>query len=87
LWQLIYLKVILLGSRYQHTMFEVVIIDRGPSKWEWQLCHRNGGVVLGGVEKTRKAAKYAGERALFFILLIRPDIHDPPDTCDPPQAH
>jgi hypothetical protein len=54
-------------------MFEVVIVNRSRSKWEWQLRDQKGRVILGGVEKTRQAAKYAGERALFFILLMRPD--------------
>jgi hypothetical protein len=37
-----------------------------------------GGIILGGVKKTREAAKHAGQRALFFILLIRPEIYDHP---------
>ena len=57
-------------------MFEVVI-HRRHSKWEWQLCDRQGNVILGGTEKTREAARYAGDRALFFVLLIGPSLlHD-----------
>lgn len=52
-------------------MFEVVIRNHSPIKWEWQLCDRDGYVVLRGLEKTRAAAKYRGECALFHTLLIR----------------
>jgi hypothetical protein len=55
-------------------MLEVVINNRRRSRWEWQLCDHQGTVILGGVENSRAAAKYAGERALFFLLLNRPDI-------------
>jgi hypothetical protein len=59
-------------------MYEVVIINRRRSRWEWQLCDPKGRVVLGGIERSREAAKYAGERALFYILLIRPQRGSPP---------
>jgi len=65
-------------------MFEVAI-SRGWLKWKWRVCDRQGNVILSGFEKTRVAAKYAGERALFFILLIRPDIIEPPQTPKGPQ--
>jgi hypothetical protein len=64
-------------------MFEVVIINRRPFRWEWQLCDREGKVILGGLEKSRAAAKYAGERALFLLLLNRPDI-DPSEASSGP---
>jgi len=44
------------------------------------LIDQNGRVVLSGTERSREAAKYAGERALFFNLLIRPQMGDPPQT-------
>jgi hypothetical protein len=49
-------------------MFEVVIIERGPGHWEWQVCGKNGKPVMNGREKNRKDAKYQGERALFLLL-------------------
>ncbi len=49
-------------------MFEVVIINRSPSNWEWQVRNRNGSPIMQGWEKTRAAAKYRGERALFLLL-------------------
>jgi len=61
-------------------MYEVVIINRRRARWTWQLIDQNGRVVLSGTERSREAAKYAGERALFFDLLIRPQMGDPPQT-------
>jgi hypothetical protein len=52
-------------------MFEVVIRNHSAIKWEWQLCDHDGNVLLRGLEKTRAAAKYKGECALFHVLLIR----------------
>ncbi len=61
---------VLLKLRYPVTMFDVVIRNHSPIKWEWELCDRDGYVVLRGLEKTRAAAKYRGECALFHTLLI-----------------
>jgi hypothetical protein len=58
-------------------MFEVVIRNHSPTKWEWQLHDHGGHVLLHGFEKTRAAAKYQGERALFQLLLIRPTSDQP----------
>ncbi len=58
-------------------MFEVVIRNQSPIKWEWELHDHDGHVVLRGFEKTRMAAKYKGERALFQLLLIRPTSDQP----------
>jgi hypothetical protein len=49
-------------------MFEVAIINRSPAGWEWQVRNRNGAPIMQGWEKTRAAAKYQGERALFLLL-------------------
>jgi hypothetical protein len=38
------------------------------ASWEWQVYNRNGAPILQGREKTRAAAKYLGERALFLLL-------------------
>ena len=48
-------------------MFEVVIINRSPNRWEWLVYNREIPIVEGW-EKTRAAAKYQGERALFMLL-------------------
>ena len=49
-------------------MFEVVIINRSPNRWEWLVYNRHGIPIVQGWEKTRAAAKYQGERALFMLL-------------------
>ena len=59
-------------------MFDVVIIKRGPMKWEWQVCDRAGRVLIRGWEHTRRAARYKGDRALFLLLAA--------GTSDPPQT-
>jgi hypothetical protein len=58
-------------------MIEVVIRNHSPTKWEWQLHDHDGNVLLRGSEKTRAAAKYQGDRALFQLLLIRPTSDQP----------
>lgn len=49
-------------------MFEVVIINRSPNRWEWLVYNRDGIPIVKGWERTRAAAKYQGERALFTLL-------------------
>ena len=49
-------------------MFEVVIINRSPNRWEWLVYNRDGIPIMQGWGRTRAAAKYQGERALFILL-------------------
>jgi hypothetical protein len=49
-------------------MFEVVIIKRRPTKWEWRVCDAEGTILMHGWETTRRAAKYRGDRGLFLLL-------------------
>jgi hypothetical protein len=49
-------------------MLEVVVIQRRPTKWTWQVCNAAGTPIMTGWEKTRRAAKYQGDRALFLLL-------------------
>jgi hypothetical protein len=49
-------------------MFEVVLIKRNRTMWEWQVCDRKGAVVMHRLEKNRRAAKYRGDRSLFLLL-------------------
>ena len=49
------------------TMFEVVI-GRRWAQWEWQVCDQAGTTIMWGWEKTREAARYKGNRALFLLL-------------------
>ena len=53
-------------------MFEVVLAKRGRSRWEWQVCDRAGRAIMCGLEGSRPAAKYQGERALFLLLSAAP---------------
>jgi hypothetical protein len=53
-------------------MFEVVIIKRSPTKWEWRVCDHKGAVLLHGWEPTRPAARYRGHRGLFLLLAAVP---------------
>jgi hypothetical protein len=57
------------GGAISSTMFEVVIIERGPTHWEWRVCNSDGVQMLHGREKTRAEAKYQGNRALFSLLV------------------
>jgi hypothetical protein len=50
------------------SMFEVVIIERGPARWEWQVCDSDGVQIMHGREKSRAEARYQGNRALFTLL-------------------
>jgi hypothetical protein len=49
-------------------MFEVVLTRRKRFGWRWQVCDQSGKVFADGFERTRPAAKYQGDRALFFLL-------------------
>jgi hypothetical protein len=55
-------------SRYVAGMFEVVIVRRSPMRWEWRVCDRKGAILMHGSERTRRAARYEGDRALFLLL-------------------
>jgi hypothetical protein len=52
-------------------MYEVIVEKRGRLRWEWRVCDRAGRTVAVGSEKTRHAARYHGERALFELLRVR----------------
>jgi hypothetical protein len=49
-------------------VLEVLITERSPTKWEWRVCDCQGTTIMGGFERTRPAAKYRGNRALFLLL-------------------
>jgi hypothetical protein len=51
-------------------MLEVIIIQRSAKQWEWQVCNLAGTTIMWGWEKTRDAARYRGNRALFRLLAI-----------------
>lgn len=49
-------------------MYEVILTRRKRFGWRWQVCDQFGKIFADGFERTRPAAKYNGERALFFLL-------------------
>jgi len=49
-------------------LFEFVITPK-RSRWEWRLRDRSGKALMQGREKSRAAARYQSERALFLLLL------------------
>jgi hypothetical protein len=49
-------------------LFEFVITPK-RSRWEWRLRDRTGKALMQGREKSRAAARYQSERALFLLLL------------------
>ena len=49
-------------------MFEVILTRRKRFGWRWQVCDCGGKIFADGFERSRPAAKYQGERALFFLL-------------------
>jgi len=51
-------------------MFEVIIAEceGSPTEWEWRVCDNSGRRLMVGWQKSRKDAKYEGERALFNLL-------------------
>jgi hypothetical protein len=48
-------------------MKEVIVVKRRRA-WEWQLRDQSGILIMGGREKSRPAARYQGNRALFMLL-------------------
>lgn len=55
--------------QFAPAMFEMVLKRRGRSRWQWQVRDRAGKAIMQGIEDSRPAAKYRGERALFQLLL------------------
>jgi hypothetical protein len=50
-------------------MYEVVIIELSPTRWEWRVCNSDGVLIIHGREKTLAEARYQGNRALFNLLV------------------
>jgi len=59
-----------LGNGKLFTMLEVNLIDRARKGWDWEVVQEPGIVLAHGRQKTRSAAKYQAERALFQLLTI-----------------
>ena len=56
---------------HQFPVFEILLIKRGR-KWNWSICTAEGRVAMLGAERSRSAARYKANRALFLMLLCAP---------------
>lgn len=52
-------------------LLEVIIERHGVSSWEWRV-HLGDHILNSGVEKTLPGARFAGNAALFRILISAP---------------
>jgi hypothetical protein len=48
--------------------YDIMLKQRGRSRWKWAVCAAGGEVVMSGSEWSRSAARYKAERALFDLL-------------------
>ena len=55
-------------TQLESPLFDTVI-SRRRLRWDWCLRDRTGKLVMCGREKSRAAARYQSERALFLMLL------------------
>jgi hypothetical protein len=53
---------------HQFPTFQVALNKRGKA-WRWCVCTIEGNVVMRGSERSRPAAGYHANRALFLLLL------------------
>jgi hypothetical protein len=56
---------------HQFPVFEILLNKRGR-KWSWSICTAEGRVAMLGAERSRSAASYKANRALFLMLLCAP---------------
>ena len=59
-------------------VFEVVLEKRDRKRWRWRVSATDGRVIMIGSERSRPAAKYHADRALFQLLLTAPIWTPPP---------
>jgi hypothetical protein len=55
----------------QFLVFEKVLKKRRRT-WRWRVCTPEGDVVMDGSERSRAAARYQADKALFLLLLTAP---------------
>jgi hypothetical protein len=58
---------------HEFQTFQIALSKRGKA-WRWCVCTVEGNpvegrVVMGGTERSRRAARYNANRALFLLLL------------------
>ena len=52
----------------ERQMFELVL-NRTSRYWKWHVCNSSGKILMVGRERSRAAARYHAQRALFLLLL------------------
>jgi hypothetical protein len=45
-----------------------VVIEKRRRTWEWRVVGASGQTIMSGREKSRRAARSHGARALFLLL-------------------
>ena len=60
-----------MAGQDQFPVFDVIVTRRGEA-WHWRVCTAGGVVVMQGAERSRPAAQYKADRALFLQLLWAP---------------
>ena len=53
---------------HEYSTFQIALTRRGRA-WKWCVCTIEGNVVMLGSERSRPAARYNANRALFLLLL------------------
>lgn len=48
--------------------FDVVLKRRGRGRWKWSVSPSDGHSLMRGSERSRNAARYKAQRALFLLL-------------------
>ena len=61
----------MMAGQDQFPVFDVIVTRRGEA-WHWRVCTAGGEVVMQGSERSRRAAQYKADRALFLQLLWAP---------------
>jgi hypothetical protein len=56
---------------HEYSTFQIALSRRGKA-WKWCVCTIEGNVVMCGSERSRSAARYNANRALFLLLLAAP---------------
>jgi len=55
-------------ATHEFAIFETALNKRGRA-WRWCVCTIEGSVVMHGSERSRPAAQYRANRAVFLLLL------------------
>jgi hypothetical protein len=56
---------------HEFPTFQIALTKRSRA-WRWCVCTIEGNIVMRGSERSRPAARYSANRALFLLLLTSP---------------